>query len=231
MPPNSSLWSLVGRAGCSGTGNPGAPIVYPIVVDNTQSHSGTNSVKVAGGDSCGPLMVNTSAFSSLNGSEVYGRFFVHMSDTTAMFDHAALAGLGLTAGGAINPGDQAGYLQLASEQTGNATNMLMWQTLDGNILPNKNSAGGAQSAYLTATGFTCIEFHTSDSAKAIETWVNGTAVVGLTDPPQPTSGTQWVAPSPFTLTSFGLGWIVFGAPTMTLWFDDVALAGSRIGCQ
>ncbi len=229
MPPSSSLWSLIGTMGCSGTGNPSAPVVYPIVVDNSQAHSGSNSVKITGGDSCGPLMVNTSAFAKLTGGEVYGRLWVHMSDTTMTFDHAALAALGLKA--TISPGDQTSYLQLASEGAGNSTNVLMWQTTDGNILPNKNAAGGAESTYVAATGFTCIEFHTSQATGQIETWVNGNLISGLSDPPAPANASQWTAPSPFTLTGLGLGWILFSGEMMTLWFDDVALSSSRIGCQ
>jgi hypothetical protein len=232
-PPSASLWTLVGAAGCSGSGNPSAPIIYPIIVDGTQAHSGTKSVKISGGDSCGPLMVNTSAFASLSGGEVYGRFYVHMSDTTTTFDHAALMGLGLLhdAGTGLNIGDQTSYLQLASEGAGNATNVLMWQTDDSHILPNKNSAGGAESTYPAAAGFTCIEFHTSQANKAIETWVNGTAVVGLTDPPAPANATQWTPPSPFAPASLGLGWILFSGPKLDLWFDDVALSTTRIGCN
>jgi hypothetical protein len=231
-PPSSSLWTLVGTAGCSGSGNPSAPIIYPIVVDSSQHQSGGKSVKVTGGDSCGPLMINTSAFSQLGGGEVYGRFYIHLSDTTATFDHTALMALGLLTDGGVglNIGDQSSYLQLASEGAGNATNVLMWQTTDGNILPNKNSAGGAESTYPSATGFTCVEFHTSVSGKAIQTWVNGNPVTGLTSPPMPGNATQWVAPSPFTITSLGLGWIVFSGPTPTVWYDDVALSKTRIFC-
>jgi hypothetical protein len=235
MPPSGALWTLFGTAGCSGTGNPSAPVIYPVVVDDTQHHSGSQSVKISGGDSCGPVMLNTSAFSSSSLSlsgEVYGRFYVHLSDTTTTFDHAALAMLGLKSGWANSPSDQSGYLQLASEGAGNATNVLMWQTTDSDILPNKNAQGGAESVYPAATGFTCVEFHTSQSSGggAIETWVNGAKVAGLTDPPAPANATQWTTPSPFTVTSLGLGWLLFSGEKLDVWFDDVALASSRIGC-
>ena len=234
-PPSSTLWTLLGTAGCSGTGNPSAPTIYPIVVDSSQHQSGTKSVKVTGGDSCGPLMINTTAFSQLGGGEVYGRFYVHLSDTTTTFDHTALMALGLLtdSGVGLNIGDQSSYLQLASEGAGNATNVFMWQTTDGNILPDKNAMGGAESTYPAATGFTCVEFHTSVSGKAIETWINGStvAVAGLTSPPTPPNAMQWVPPSPFALTSLGLGWIVFSGPTPTVWYDDVALSKTRIFCQ
>jgi hypothetical protein len=112
----------------------------------------------------------------------------------------------------------------------------MWQTSDGNILPDKNAMGGAQSTYPGASGWTCVEFHTSASSGAIETWVNGAAVTGLTFVPGTTTkvasvNDQWKAPSPFAPTSLGFGWILFSGPPMTLWVDDIALSKSRIGCQ
>jgi hypothetical protein len=231
-PPSSSLWTLIGTPGCSGTGNPSAPVIYPIVVDGTQHHSGANSVKITGGDACGPLMLNTSAFSKLTGSDVFGRFFVYLPVTNpATFDHVALAAIGLTA--TLNTQTQSSYLQLASEGAGNPTNVFMWQTEDSDILPDKNSAGGATSTYPAASTWTCVEFHTS-TAGALETWVDGTAVAGLTFVPGTTAVSatngQWTAPSPFAPTSFGLGWIVFSGPMTSLWFDDVALSSSRIGC-
>ena len=236
--PGASLWTLIGTKGCSGVGgNPSAPTIYPIVVDTAQAHGGMKSAKVSGGDSCGPVMLHTAAFSKLTG-EVYGRYFVRLSDTTMTFDHAAFMMLGLAAdaGNGLNVGDQTSYLQLASEGAGNATNVFMWQTSDGNILPAKNAMGGMQSTYATANAWTCVEFHTSASTGAIETWVNGTSIAGLTFVPGttqkvPSVNDQWKAPSPFSPTSLGFGWILFSGPMMTVWIDDVALAGSRIGCQ
>src|SRR5207302_1114875 len=104
------------------------------------------------GDACGPLMVSTSAFSRLTGGEVYGRFYVHLSDTSMTFDHVALMGLGLLADGGLGLNVMAptSYLQLASEYAGNPpTNVLMWQTDDQHILPNKNAMGGMESVYLS----------------------------------------------------------------------------------
>jgi hypothetical protein len=241
-PPSSSLWTLIGTAGCSGSGNPGAPVIYPITVDNSQHHTGANSVKIMGGDSCGPMMLNTTAFSKLTGADVYGRFWVFLPVTNPVtFDHAALAAIGLTpvtSASPLNPQTQSSYLQLASEGAGNATNVFMWQTTDGDILPDKNTAGGATSTYPVASTWTCVEFHTSTTG-ALETWVSSTEVTGLTFIPGTTATTatnnQWTPPSVdggrFAPTSFGLGWIVFSGPMTNLWFDDVALADSRIGCD
>jgi hypothetical protein len=177
-------------------------------------------------------MLNTSAFSTLAGSDVYGRFYVYLPMTNPVtFDHTTLAAVGLTA--TLNTQTQSSYLQLASEGAGNPTNVFMWQTTDGDILPDKNSAGGATSVYPAPSTWTCVEFHTS-TAGALETWVNSTPVAGLTFIPGTTAASstnnQWTA-SPFSPTSFGLGWIVFSGPMTSLWFDDVALSAHRIGCD
>ncbi|HLK89717.1 MAG TPA: hypothetical protein VKZ18_07480 [Polyangia bacterium] len=228
--PDSSLWTMIGAKTCSTQGTP-----WPFAVDSTQSHSPPNSMKVQGGDSCGPLMLNTSAFSKLTGSDVYGRFYVRLSDTSMTFDHAFMMALGLTSG-TLNTGSQDTYLQLASEGAGNATNVLMWQTSDGNILPDKNTTGGASSTYPKVNTWTCVEFHTSSSTGALETWVDGTAVSGLTFIPGTTTKTsgvndQWKAPSPFQPTSIGFGWTVFSGENLTIWFDDIAVGSTRIGCN
>ena len=228
--PDSSLWTMIGAKTCSTQGTP-----WPFAVDSTQWHSAPNSMKVSGGDSCGPLMVNTSAFGKLTGGEVYGRFYMRLSDTSMMFDHAFMMALGLSSA-TIDPGNQDTFLQLASEGAGNATNVFMWQTSDGNILPDKNATGGAASTYPPANTWTCVEFHTSKATGALETWVNGSAVSGLTYIPNTTAKTsgvndQWKAPSPFTPMSIAFGWTVFSGESLTIWFDDIAVSSTRIGCN
>jgi hypothetical protein len=227
-PPSAAIWTILNVHGCSGSS------AYAITVDTAQAHSGSKSVRVDGGDSCGPMMINTTAFPALTG-DVYGRFFVYLTGMTP-FDHTVLMTLGLVAG-ATSPGmslDQSKNLSLAPEQAGSA-NVLMWQTTDGDILPDKNAAGGATSTYPAAGTWTCIEFHTSP-AGALSGWVNGAAVAGLTFVPGTTARTQgvndqWTPPSSFAPQSLGLGWIVFSGPATTLWIDDEALGSARIGCQ
>jgi hypothetical protein len=231
-PPAAGTWTLVGPRTCSTQGTP-----WPFAVDSTQWHSPPNSMKVSGGDSCGPLMLNTTAFSKVTGGEVYGRFYVRMSDTAMTFDHAFLMALGLSRdAGAFNTNDQSAYLQLASQGAGNPTNVFMWQTNDGNILPAKNTMGGATSTYPKANTWTCVEFHTSQATGALETWVDSNPVAGLTFIPGtttrlPSVNDQWTAPSPFVPASIGFGWTVFSGESLTVWFDDIAIASSRIGCM
>jgi polysaccharide lyase-like protein len=234
--PAASVWTVVGTQGCSGQG----PVQYPVVVDNTFSHSPPNSVKITGGDSCGPVMLSRSAFSNLaSATDVYGRFYLRLTSTSTTFDHSVLMTLAFSADGdgGITSSDQSTFLQLASEGAGNATNVFMWQTDDSHVLPDKNANGGSQSTYPMAATWTCVEFHTSSASKAIETWVGSQSFAGLTFPPGVSMVTdQWEAGLPtlpaFTFDSLGFAWIVFSGPSMTLWIDDVALSATgRIGCN
>ncbi|HEY2735597.1 MAG TPA: hypothetical protein VGI70_16485, partial [Polyangiales bacterium] len=60
------------------------------------------------------------------------------------------------------------------------------------------------------------------------------AISGLTFIPGTTPmsdlNAQWT-PAPLAPTSFGLGWVVFSGPMISLWFDDAALGTTRIGCN
>lgn len=239
--PTPSLWSPYGEQGCSGQG----PITNPVTIDDTQSHSPPNSVKIVGtaSNSCGPLMLSRSAFANIpSGSDVYGRFYILLSSTSTTFDHVAIMTLNFAGNndGGVDFGNQATFLSLNSEGAGNATNVFMWQTQDSmGTLPDKDTAGGAQSAYPTANTWTCVEFHTSASTHAIQTWVGGTQapIPGLTFPPPVAMvNDQWeagVSSQPaFNFNSLGFGWATYSGIDMTLWIDDVALSiTGRIGCN
>ena len=226
-------WTLFNGFGCSGANGSTTP-KYPAVVDTTQFHSGSKSVKITGGDSCGPLLVNTAAFANLSGGEVYGRFFVRMPSVTP-FDHTVMMALGLKAGVDVSGSfSQDDNLALAPEEIG-SMNALVWQTNDSNILPAKAPAAASQTTFPTADTWTCVEFHVSANTNAIETWVDGTVVPGMTFIPGTTTVNQEVngqwKPAAITPTAFGLGWIVFSGPSISLWFDDAALGTKRIGCN
>ncbi|HXX69547.1 MAG TPA: hypothetical protein VEK07_20350 [Polyangiaceae bacterium] len=239
--PTPGLWTVEGEQGCSGQG----PITNPITIDNTQSHSPPNSAKIVGSasNSCGPAMISSSAFASIpSGSDVYGRFYIFLSSTSATFDHTAIMMLNFSGNndGGIDFGNQATFLSLNSEGAGNATNVLMWQTQDSSgTLPDKDTAGGAQSAYPTANTWTCVEFHTSASTHSIETWVGGAQapVPGLTFPPPVAMvNDQWEGglstQVAFNFDSLGFGWVSYSGVAMNLWIDDVALSTTgRIGCN
>ena len=69
----------------------------------------------------------------------------------------------------------------------------------------------------------------------MQTWVNGTEVPGLHEDGVATADvdSQWVASRPSwrpALADFRIGWESYGVGADTLWFDDVAVGSSRIGC-
>jgi hypothetical protein len=85
---------------------------------------------------------------------------------------------------------------------------------------------------LAVGAWTCVEFGISGSE--LRTWVNGSEVVGLhaDSTPTPDVDSQWLRRGTWrpALTNFRFGWESYGIGDDTLWFDDVALAPSRIGC-
>jgi len=213
-------WTLFKPGGCSGSA------AYSANIDTTQSHSGSKSVKVTGGDSCGPMLVNTAAFAKLSGGEVYGRFYVRMPSFSTTVSHAVMAALGLQGGiGSSTSYNQASNLSLSVEPVG--TDFLYWQTDDGHISPSRDTAGAAQTTLPKSDTWTCIEFHVSSSTNALETWVDGMAVPGLTF----VADMQAKGWPNITPTALGLGWIDFSSSAYSLYFDDAALGTTRIGCN
>ncbi len=214
---------------CGGAG------AYSVTVDSTQAHSGTKSVKVVGGDSCGPVMTNTSAFARLADGEVYGRVYLRLATATP-FAHAALMLLGLAPEAGPLGNDSKDYVQLSAETVGGTQGILLWNKNDA-PLPQQDQTGAAMTTYPAAAQWTCFEFHTSKTTGGIEAWVNGAPLPGMTYVPGTTPSNpdnqswQSARPMPMAPVSIGFGLVDFHAGTNTVWFDDVALSGSRVGCQ
>lgn len=196
-------------------------------VDSTEHHSGTNSVRIVGGDSCGYYVVNTSAFARLASStQLYARFWVMFSDGPTQ-GHNGFLSMATTGGDHFRLGFQDSVVAW-NAQTSDAT------------LPDMDPQGTSLSVgtgMATWTSWNCMEFHIDESTGAIDFWFNGSAqtVAGLTDDGGDTQGVndQWArgAPSPPVPTNLGLGWLGLNNQE-TVWFDDVALASTgRIGCN
>jgi hypothetical protein len=218
-PPNPALWTVISPS-CSGAGT--------LAVDDSQAHSGHHSVKVDGGGGyCDHVFFsNSAAITGLGGDaggagQVYARFFVRLG--TAL-------GQGHTTFLAMedqNDGDDD--LRMGGQDA-----ILMYnRESDDATLPTLSPTGVGDSVAITPATWTCIEFHIDENAGTIDTWVNGAEVPGLVEDGTPIAdiSTEWLTktwrPS---LVSFAPGWESYAGQTMTLWFDDVALASFRIGC-
>jgi hypothetical protein len=82
----------------------------------------------------------------------------------------------------------------------------------------------------------CLEFHVDETNGQVEFWYQGgqSTTPGLTFTGTVTQqvNDQWASngPKAAVLTNLGLGYLHLN-DSMTVWFDDVALGNSRIGCN
>jgi hypothetical protein len=196
-------------------------------VDNSQSHSGKNSLRVVGGDSCGYYAVNTSAFSKLAGGPLYARFYARFSGAPTQNHNGFLS---MTTSGA---GDAGGdHVRLGFQDQ-----VIAWNAQNSDsTLPDMDPQGTTLSTMTTPDNWDCFEFSVNYQAGDIQFWLNGTQVQGLSFSSTQTAmqgvNDQWAKGGPkvpLAVTSFGIGWLGLNNQ-YTVWFDDVALASSRIGC-
>ena len=209
--PVSGAWT-VSNANCSGTGQ--------ATVDSAVTHSGTKSLRVDGrAGYCNHVYVKPTRDLSGLGSVWYGRFYVRHS-TALPEAHVAFAALKDTVDGKdLRLGGQNSALQWNRES-------------DDATLPAQSPAGVAQSRPLPTGQWNCVEFMV-DGRGLLSTWLNGAAVPGLQVDGVPTADIdqQWLARSwQPRVSDLRLGWESYGVGDDTLWFDDVALGSSRIGC-
>jgi polysaccharide lyase-like protein len=196
---------------CQGTG--------AAVVDTTTVHDGSRSLRIDGhAGYCNHVFVRTTR--GVGGSALYARFYVRHTTT---FPDAHVTFLAMK-DGADNNKDL---------RMGGQNRALQWnRESDDATLPEQSPVGVSQSVPLAVGQWTCVEFGVSGSE--LRTWVNGAEVAGLHADSTPTQDvdSQWLRRGTWrpALTDFRLGWESYGIGDDTLWFDDVALASTRIGC-
>ncbi|GGM17574.1 hydrolase [Micromonospora yangpuensis] len=209
----SGDWAVV-SPDCSGTGT--------ATIDPTTAHSGSRSVRINGtAGYCNHVFVRSTRNLSGLGSVRYGRIWVRHT-TAQPTEHTTMVAMADAADGNrdLRLGGQNGALQ--------------WnRASDDATLPEQSPAGVAQSLPLPTNRWVCVEFMVDGSAGQLRTWVDGTAVAGLAADGTPTHDIdgQWYnrtwRPQ---LTDLKLGWESYGGGADTLWYDDVALGSTRIGC-
>ena len=196
---------------CSGAGT--------TAVDRTVAHSGSTSLRINGAAGyCNHVFAGTPL---PTGSLWYVRYWVR--HTTALpASHVTTVALRDSADGNrdLRFGGQNRALQFN-------------RASDDATLPEQSPAGVALSTPLPVNTWNCVEFKVDGRNGTIETWLNGTAVPGLTADGVPTHDIdgQWLnrtwRPA---LTDLRLGWESYGEGADTLWYDDVAVGSSRNGC-
>jgi len=209
----SGDWAVV-SPDCSGAGT--------ATIDTATTHSGSRSVRINGAAGyCNHVFIRSTKNLGSVGTVRYGRVWVRHT-TGQPTEHTTMMAMADAADGNkdLRLGGQNGALQ--------------WnRASDDATLPEQSPAGVAQSLPLPTNRWTCVEFMVDGGAGQLRTWVDGTAVAGLTADGTPTHDIdgQWYnrtwRPQ---LTDLKLGWESYGGGADTLWYDDVALGSSRIGC-
>ncbi|GAA2446452.1 hydrolase [Streptomyces macrosporus] len=210
----SGRWTA-GAPNCSGTGTAS--------VDSSVAHSGGKSLRIDGGGGyCNHVFAGTPLTGVNTSAPFWTRFYVRHT-TPLPAAHVTFAALRDSADNNkdLRMGGQNGALQWNRES-------------DDATLPEQSPNGVSMSRPLPVGAWTCVEFRIDGPSGRLETWVNGASVQGLAVDGTPTHDIdgQWLRragwrPSP---TDLRLGWESYGGETDTLWFDDVAVSGSRVGC-
>ncbi len=199
---------------CQGTGK--------VSVDTSVAYSGTRSLRVDGGAGyCNHVFAASTRDLSSVGPVVYVRMRVR--HTTALpTNHVTFVSMPDAAQGgrALRVGGQNGALQWNRES-------------DDATLPEQSPAGVALSTPLPTGRWLCLRFQIDTTAQSMRTWVDDQEVAGLHVDGVATQNVdgQWLARrTPPRPTALRLGWESYGTGDDTLWFDDVALGSSPIGC-
>jgi hypothetical protein len=247
--PDSTRWGLI-------TGStPGSPNVGPdggglrVAVDNSQHHTGSNSLRVIGGDSNGWYASNTSAFQKISGSQIYVRFFARFSGDPASSAQLAATQnhngfLSMWSGppavaaspnffhdyNSLDAGPEGGQLRLGFQMS-----IMDWNWIPpDSTLPDLSPTGVAQSVAPMANQWDCYEFHIDETNSHIEFWFDSNPVGGLSFDGPGDAGIKnnWTSSGPHALSvqSLGLGWLQLSTAE-TAWYDDVVVSASRFGCQ
>jgi hypothetical protein len=213
-PPDRARWT-VSSPNCSGSG--------ALAIDDIVAHGGGRSLKVSGkGGYCNHVFAANSAAIATLQQETWGRYYVRFGQALGN-DHVTFLAM-------KDAADHGKDLR-----QGGQSQILMWnRESDDATLPELSPAGIALSVMPTPNDWHCVEFLVNGPAGKMQTWFDGAEVIALREDQSPTPDvdTQWLrAPNWHpVLADFRIGWESYGGTDMTLWFDDVALDSTRIGC-
>jgi hypothetical protein len=234
--PDASRWT---QAAPNCSDNSGSA-----VVDNTQARSGGKSMRiVSGANYCGHTFMASNIVASM-GNVVYGRYFMRLGqalgDAHITFMSMCDGTDAATRGGDCSVSSSNGQMvQTSSKELrmGGQSGIVMWnRELDDATVPSLSPAGIAMSTMLTPNEWHCVEFGIDQAAGSVQTWIDGVAQPGLQIDGTATNEVDaaWLRNGNWrpALKDLKLGWEQYsGAAGATVWFDDVALHNSRIGCQ
>jgi hypothetical protein len=233
--PDASRWVLMAPNCSDNTGT--------AVVDTMQFRSGGKSMRIASGANyCGHAFIASSRVASM-GNVIYGRYYMRLAQPlgdahitfVSMCDSTDATARGGDCSVSTSNGAQ---LQTRSMELrmGGQSGIVMWnRQLDDATMPSLSPAGIAMSTQLTPEAWHCIEFGIDQAAGTLQTWIDGVPLAGLQLDGTATQDVDaaWLRNGNWrpALKDFKLGWENYGGAGVTLWYDDIVLHTSRIGCN
>jgi hypothetical protein len=199
---------------CSGTGM--------VALDTSIGHDSMHSLRVDGGAGfCNHVFARLSKLGAMLPNPLYVRVFVKVSTPL---------GAGHTTFAAMHDMQDDKDLRL-----GGQNQVLIWnRESDDATLPELSPTGVGMSAALAADNWQCLEWAIDSQARTLRTWLDGKPLAGLTldADPTPDVDRQWLRKTDWQphLIDVRLGWESYGDQTETMWFDDLAVATSQLGC-
>jgi hypothetical protein len=199
---------------CSGDGK--ATLVDDVV------HAGKRALRIqSGGGVCNHIFATPTIDLARYRSSLWVRFYVRF-DSAITDDHVTFLAL-------------ADAISQKDLRMGGQKKIYMWnRERDDATLPELSPNGVSMSSVPKLRAWQCIEFHLGGSAGSLETYVDGAKVPGLEIDQVGTHDIdgQWLRSGPWTsdVRDLRFGWESYGSQPMTLWFDDIAVAGERTGC-
>ena len=182
-----------------------------VAVTNTQSHSGTQSVKVAGA------------------SEIWGITYPNPGETfyfRSWLKVEELAGQPVIIG--LGPDLNSEVRMRLVKKGSAATHSIVANAANGDGLSPPKSDGSAPCTDCVSlpTDWFCFEMYVDKATQTLQFWVDGAQAVNLeNNAPWHSSGT-W----PSTVQPLRIGSMALEGGGATLYIDDVAIGPSRLGC-
>jgi hypothetical protein len=180
-------------------------------IDTTQHHAGASSLLVKNQSASGS---SGSAYRMLavpgTAGAFWVRFWIESDMPIGMTEHNAFAG------GSVDDTPNGMMIEFA-EDVGIAFN-----TSDSDVWPTgygRLSNGSTMPYSLPAMTWACVEISYDGTGKHQQLFINGTQLIDATGYPS----------SALNLTYFKFGFDAYHGPARQVWYDDVAVAPTRIG--
>jgi hypothetical protein len=216
--PSSTTWTIVNGGSAPGT---------TATIDSIGAHGSSKSVKITTGSR---FWLRNGAVIGTLGTVIHARFYVRFGMALPM---------GHTGIFATSPSMLDIYTDAPQLRFGTQDQVFHWNTdTDAANIPDVSPQGDALSFKPAVNTWYCVELTINRSNGHLAASIDGADVPGLAmdGVATPNVDQQWVASTASimryaTTVEFNIGWVPFNGGTMTLWFDDVALSASPIGCN